>query len=230
MTEATVRPRLHESWLSRLGECFESGWFRELKIFLEAERAAGAAIYPPGSRIFAALDSTPFEQVRAVILGQDPYHGAGQAHGLCFSVPAGVPKPPSLVNIHQEWHSDLGLPIPSHGSLEPWARNGVLLLNTCLTVRAGQPLSHQGKGWERFTDRVIEILAQRPDPMVFILWGAPARKKTERVDLSRHGVITSPHPSPLSSYRGFFGSKPFSRANEFLKKAGRPEIDWSLPE
>lgn len=229
MTEVSVRPRLHESWLSRLGDCFESAWFRELKIFLEAERAAGATLYPPGSRIFAALDSTPFDQVRAVILGQDPYHGAGQAHGLCFSVPAGVPKPPSLVNIHQEWHTDLGLPIPAHGSLEPWARNGVLLLNTCLTVRAGQPLSHQGKGWERFTDRIVEILAQRPDPMVFILWGSPARKKTERVDLSRHGVITSPHPSPLSAYRGFFGSKPFSRANEFLKKAGRPEIDWSLP-
>ena len=229
MTATSVHPRLHESWLSRLEDCFQSDWFLDLKRFLEAEKASGAAIYPPGSRIFAALDSTPFESVRAVILGQDPYHGAGQAHGLCFSVPRGVPKPPSLVNIHQEWHDDLGLPIPEHGSLESWAANGVLLLNTCLTVRAGQPLSHQGKGWERFTDRIVEILAQRPDPLVFLLWGTPARRKAERVDLSRHGVIASPHPSPLSAYRGFFGSRPFSRANSLLRELGVAEVDWSLP-
>jgi len=228
MADANVRPRLHESWRSRLQDCFESPWFADLKTFLQGEKTAGATIYPPGSRIFAALDSTPFESVRAVILGQDPYHGPGQAHGLCFSVPRGVPKPPSLVNIHQEWHDDLGFPIPTHGSLEKWASQGVLLLNTCLTVRAGQPLSHQGKGWERFTDRIVELLAERPEPMVFLLWGNPARKKTERVDLSRHGVIASVHPSPLSAYRGFFGSKPFSRANDFLRGAGRQEIDWRL--
>jgi uracil-DNA glycosylase len=228
MPDVSVHPRLHESWLSRLHDSFESDWFASLKVFLQTEKASGQAIYPPGSRIFAALDATPFDSVRAVILGQDPYHGPGQAHGLCFSVPPGIAKPPSLVNIHQELHDDLGFPIPSHGSLERWATHGVLLLNTCLTVRAGQPLSHQGKGWERFTDRIVEVLAQRPEPMVFILWGSPARKKTERIDLSRHGVIISPHPSPLSAYRGFFGSRPFSRANEFLRKAGRDEIDWSL--
>jgi uracil-DNA glycosylase len=228
MAEATVRPRLHESWRSRLQDAFASEWFAALKVFLQSEKSAGATVYPPGSRIFAALDSTPFESVRAVILGQDPYHGPGQAHGLCFSVPPGIAKPPSLVNIHQEWHDDLNLPIPAHGSLERWASQGVLLLNTCLTVRAGQPLSHQGKGWERFTDRIVELLAERPEPMVFILWGTPARKKTERVDLSRHGVIASVHPSPLSAYRGFLGSRPFSRANDFLRKAGQPEIDWRL--
>ena len=228
MADATVRPKLHESWRSRLQDTFDTDWFAALKIFLLEEKSAGATVYPPGSRIFATLDSTPFESVRAVILGQDPYHGPGQAHGLCFSVPRGVPKPPSLVNIHQEWHDDLNLPIPAHGSLEPWAAQGVLLLNTCLTVRAGQPLSHQGKGWEKFTDRIVELLAERPEPMAFILWGSPARKKTERVDLSRHGVIASVHPSPLSAYRGFFGSKPFSRANDFLRGAGRPEIDWRL--
>ena len=176
MADATVRPKLHESWRSRLQDTFETDWFADLKVFLLEEKSAGATVYPPGSRIFAALDSTPFESVRAVILGQDPYHGPGQAHGLSFSVPQGVPKPPSLVNIHQEWHDDLNLPIPAHGSLEPWATQGVLLLNTCLTVRAGQPLSHQGKGWEKFTDRIVELLAERPEPMVFILWGSPARK------------------------------------------------------
>lgn len=222
--------KLEESWRSRLEDVFASDWFARLRGFLQAEKAAGATIYPPGGRIFAALDTTPFDQVRAVILGQDPYHGPGQAHGLCFSVPPGIPKPPSLVNIHQEYNADLGLPIPRHGSLEPWAKNGVLLLNTCLTVRAGQPLSHQNQGWEKFTDRIVELLAARSEPMVFILWGSPARKKTERVDLSRHGVIASVHPSPLSAYRGFFGSKPFSRANEFLAKAGQAPIDWRLGE
>ncbi len=222
--------KLEESWRSRLEDVFASDWFGHLKGFLQNEKASGATIYPPGARIFAALDATPFNQVRAVILGQDPYHGPGQAHGLCFSVPPGIPKPPSLVNIHQEYHDDLGFPIPRHGSLEPWAQHGVLLLNTCLTVRAGQPLSHQNQGWERFNVRIVELLAARPEPMVFLLWGNPARKKTERVDLSRHGVIASVHPSPLSAYRGFFGSKPFSRANAFLQQKGQAPIDWILPE
>ncbi len=230
MSESQAKPKLEESWRVRLEETFATPWFGQLKAFLQEEKASGVPIYPPGPRIFAALDSTPFDKVRAVILGQDPYHGPGQAHGLCFSVPAGIPKPPSLVNIHQEYHSDLGFAIPRHGSLEAWAHQGVLLLNTCLTVRAGQPLSHQNQGWEKFTDKIVELLASRSEPMVFILWGAPARKKTERVDLSRHGVISSVHPSPLSAYRGFLGSKPFSKANEYLVKVGREPIDWKLPE
>jgi len=220
--------KLEESWRSRLEPTFKTDWFCRLRDFLKEEKSKGATIYPPGSRIFAALDATPFDKVRVVILGQDPYHGPGQAHGLSFSVPPGIPKPPSLVNIHTEYNSDLGYPIPTHGSLEPWAQNGVLLLNTCLTVRAGQPLSHQNQGWESFTDKIVELLAARPEPMAFILWGSPARKKAERVDLSRHGVIASVHPSPLSAYRGFFGSKPFSKANQFLSKAGQPTVDWRL--
>lgn len=228
MSQTTVEPKLHESWRTRLAADFQSPWFADLKSFLQSEKASGQTIYPPGPRIFAALDATPFESVRAIILGQDPYHGPGQAHGLSFSVPHGVPPPPSLVNIHKEYQSDLGFPIPGHGSLEPWARQGVLLLNTSLTVRAGQPLSHQGKGWETFTDRIVALLAQRPEPLVFILWGSPARQKAQRVDLSRHGVIASAHPSPLSAYRGFLGSKPFSRTNQFLAEHGQPLIDWRL--
>jgi uracil-DNA glycosylase len=225
---SNVSPKLHPSWLARLEADFASPWFADLKRFLVEEKARGATIYPPGPRIFAALDATPFDQVRAVILGQDPYHGPGQAHGLSFSVPEGILRPPSLVNIHKELNADLGIPIPSHGSLEAWAKRGVLLLNTCLTVRAHEAFSHQGKGWERFTDRVVEELARRDRPMVFILWGLPARKKTEKIDLSRHGVIASAHPSPLSAGRGFFGSKPFSRCNEWLISHGEPPIDWSL--
>ncbi|MBK8804675.1 MAG: uracil-DNA glycosylase [Fibrobacteres bacterium] len=224
----TTQPKLHPSWLSRLEPEFASSWFADLKAFLQSEKTSGATVYPPGGRIFAALDATPYESVRAVILGQDPYHGPGQAHGLSFSVPAGIRPPPSLVNIHKELHQDLGLAIPRHGNLERWAAHGVLLLNTCLTVRAATPLSHQGKGWERFTDRIVEILAQKADPVVFVLWGSHAQEKARRLDLSRHGVISSPHPSPLSAHRGFLGSKPFSRANELLRGWGRPEIDWSL--
>ena len=223
-----VSPKLHPSWLARLEADFASPWFADLKRFLVEERARGATIFPPGPRIFAALDATPFDQVRAVILGQDPYHGPGQAHGLSFSVPEGMLRPPSLVNIHKELQDDLGIPVPSHGSLEAWAKRGVLLLNTCLTVRAHEPFSHQGKGWERFTDRVVEELARRDRPMVFILWGLHARKKLDNIDLSRHGVIESAHPSPLSASRGFFGSKPFSRCNEWLTSHGEPPIDWSL--
>lgn len=223
-----MNPKLHESWKSRLRSEFDSPWFLDLKRFLQAERDRGATVYPPGSRIFAALDSTPFESVRAVILGQDPYHGPGQAHGLSFSVPPGVPPPPSLRNIHKELAADLGIPVPSHGSLESWAARGVLLLNTCLTVRAHEPASHQGRGWERFTDAIIQLLAERETPMVFILWGSFARQKTESVDLSRHGVISSAHPSPMSASRGFLGSRPFSRCNAWLSSHGQEPIDWSL--
>jgi len=224
----SVRPKLHESWLSRLEAEFASSWFLELKTFLQQEKARGATIYPPGPRIFAALDATPFDDVRVVILGQDPYHGPGQAHGLSFSVPEGVARPPSLLNIHKELLADLGQPIPKHGSLEAWAARGVLLLNTCLTVRAHEPASHQNRGWERFTDRIVELLAARETPMVFILWGSFARAKTENVDLSRHGVIASAHPSPMSASRGFHGSRPFSRANAWLVAHGQEPVDWSL--
>jgi len=222
------RPQLHESWLSRLEDVFASPWFADLKTFLREEKSRGAVIYPPGPRIFAALDATPFDNVRVVILGQDPYHGPGQAHGLSFSVPEGIARPPSLLNIHKELLADVGIPTPRHGSLEAWASQGVLLLNTCLTVRAHEPLSHQKRGWERFTDRIVELLAERDKPMVFILWGMSARTKTENVDLSRHGVITSAHPSPMSATKGFFGSKPFSRANAWLSAHGQDPIDWSL--
>jgi len=220
--------KVHESWRSRLQPEFDSSWFGELADFLRAEKAAGQVVYPPGSLIFNALDTTPFEEVRAVILGQDPYHGPGQAHGLCFSVQTGVPKPPSLVNIFKELHDDLGNPIPAHGNLESWARQGVLLLNTSLTVRQGQPMSHQGRGWETFTDRIVQLLAARETPMAFLLWGSPAQKKARCADLSRHGVFTAPHPSPLSAYRGFFGSKPFSQANAFLASKDLAPIDWKL--
>lgn len=220
--------KVHESWRSRLQADFDSPWFGDLAEFLRTEKAAGQVVYPPGSLIFNALDTTPFEDVRVVILGQDPYHGPGQAHGLSFSVQTGVPKPPSLVNIFKELHDDLGHPIPVHGNLEPWARQGVLLLNTSLTVRQGQPMSHQGRGWETFTDRIVQLLAARERPMVFLLWGSPAQKKARCADLSRHGVFTAPHPSPLSAYRGFFGSKPFSQANAFLESKGLEPIDWRI--
>ncbi|MEN9353484.1 MAG: hypothetical protein RL318_809 [Fibrobacterota bacterium] len=220
--------KVHESWRLRLQADFDSPWFGELADFLRAEKAAGQVVYPPGSLIFNALNTTAFDDVRVVILGQDPYHGPSQAHGLSFSVQTGVPKPPSLVNIFKELHDDLGHPIPVHGNLEPWARQGVLLLNTSLTVRQGQPMSHQGRGWETFTDRIVQLLAAREQPMVFLLWGSPAQKKARCADLSRHGVFTAPHPSPLSAYRGFFGSKPFSQANAFLESKGLEPIDWRI--
>jgi uracil-DNA glycosylase len=222
--------KIEESWRARLQPEFDSDWFGELSAFLHAEKAAGKEVYPPGSLIFNALNTTPFDAARVMIVGQDPYHGPGQAHGLCFSVNRGVPKPPSLVNIFKELHDDLGAPIPSHGNLEHWARQGVLLLNTCLTVRRGEPLSHQNRGWERLTDRVVQLLAERETPLVFLLWGSPAQRKARCADLSRHGVFASPHPSPLSASRGFFGSRPFSKANAFLEAHGLPPVDWAIPE
>jgi uracil-DNA glycosylase len=204
-------------------------YWTELQSFVAAERAAGP-VYPSADRVFAALHLTPLAEVKVVILGQDPYHGPGQAHGLCFSVPAGVPLPPSLRNIYRELHDDLGLDAPRSGDLTPWARRGVLLLNTTLTVRAGAAASHQGHGWEVFTDQVIRAVSAGPEPVVFILWGAHARKKRVLVDRSRHVVIESAHPSPLSAHNGFFGSRPFSRANAALVAAGRQPVDWSLPD
>jgi uracil-DNA glycosylase len=199
-----------------------------LKEFLVAERDKGKRIFPKGSEWFHALDATPLEQVRVVILGQDPYHGEGQAHGLCFSVKPGVRPPPSLINIYKEMKSDLGLEPPSHGNLDAWAKQGVLLLNAVLTVEAGLAASHQGKGWERFTDAVIRLVNDQPRPVVFILWGSYAQRKAAFVDRQRHLVLTSAHPSPLSAHNGFFGSRPFSKANEFLMANGEGPIDWKL--
>ncbi len=207
----------------------EKDYWQKLMGFVASERRRGP-VYPPKDEVFAALHLTPHASVKALILGQDPYHGPNQAHGLCFSVRPGVPKPPSLENIFQELRDDLGCEVPAHGSLEAWARQGVLLLNATLTVRARQAASHQRKGWETFTDRVIEVVNEKPERVVFILWGSSARRKADLVDRSRHVVIESPHPSPLSAHRGFFGSRPFSRANEALQEAGREPIDWRIPE
>lgn len=220
--------KLNQSWLSRLQGEFDAPYMQELKRFLETERSAGKTIYPKGSEWFYALDQTPFDDVRVVILGQDPYHGEGQAHGLCFSVRYGVRPPPSLLNIYKELKSDLGLDPAKHGDLSSWARQGVLLLNSVLTVEAGRAASHQGKGWEQFTDRIIRQLNDEKQNLVFILWGSYAQKKAAFVDRSRHMVITSAHPSPLSAHNGFFGSKPFSRCNEYLLAHGLKPIDWAI--
>ncbi|MBS32138.1 MAG: uracil-DNA glycosylase [Acidimicrobiaceae bacterium] len=214
-------------WNPLLRDQFDEPYWSDLMTFVQHERSHHE-VYPPQPEVFAALHLTSFADTRVVILGQDPYHGPRQAHGLCFSVRHGVPKPPSLRNIHQELYDDIDVDIPSHGSLERWASNGVLLLNTTLTVRAHQAASHQGKGWERFTDRVIEVVANKPSPVVFILWGASARKKRNMIDTDRHTVIESAHPSPLSAHNGFFGSRPFSRSNEALTEAGLQPIDWTL--
>ncbi|MDD2960689.1 MAG: uracil-DNA glycosylase [Muribaculaceae bacterium] len=217
--------KIEESWKKVLTKEFEKDYFARLTDFVKAEYKQGN-IFPPGYEIFAAFDATPFEAVKVVIIGQDPYHDVGQANGLCFSVCEGVPFPPSLLNIFKELHDDLGAEIPKDGDLTRWARQGVLLLNSTLTVRAHQAGSHQGKGWEIFTDEVIMRLARDRENVVFILWGAYAIKKGAFIDRSRHCVITSPHPSPLSSYRGFFGSKPFSKANQYLIEKGIKPIEW----
>ncbi len=219
---------LHESWKAPLQAEFDAPYMAGLKEFLVAERDKGKRIFPKGSEWFHALDVTPLEQVRVVILGQDPYHGEGQAHGLCFSVKPGVRPPPSLINIYKEMKSDLGLEPPPHGNLETWAKQGVLLLNAVLTVEAGLAASHQGKGWERFTDAVIRLVNDQPRPVVFILWGSYAQRKAAFVDRQRHLVLASAHPSPLSAHNGFFGSRPFSKANEFLVAHGQEPIDWKL--
>lgn len=203
-------------------------YFAELRAFVDEERRQHA-VYPPAEEVFAALRLTPHEQVKVLILGQDPYHGPGQAHGLCFSVRPGVDVPPSLVNIHAEMETDLGLSRPDHGCLDAWATQGVLLLNATLTVRARQAASHQRHGWETFTDAVIRAVNDKPERVVFILWGSSARKKKTLVDTGRHTVIESPHPSPLSAHRGFLGSRPFSRANAALEAAGRTPVDWRIP-
>jgi len=221
--------KLEESWLRPLQKEFDAPYMTTLKTFLAAEREQGKVIYPKGNEWFAALDITPLDKVRVVILGQDPYHGEGQAHGLCFSVKHGVRPPPSLVNIYKEMDADLGLKQPRHGNLQHWAEQGVLLLNSVLTVEANRAASHQGKGWEQFTDAIVKLLNDQPRPLVFILWGSYAQRKGAFINQSKHLVIKSAHPSPLSAHNGFFGSKPFSKANAFLRKHGEGEIDWSLP-
>lgn len=223
-----VNPRIDASWLEVLQDEFKSDYFKKLKLFLLDEKKEKAIFYPPGSQIFNAFNLCTFDQVRVVILGQDPYHGPGQAHGLCFSVPDGIPQPPSLQNIFKEIKDDLGLNMPSHGNLENWAKQGVLLLNSSLTVRQNKPGSHFGKGWEEFTDAVIKTISDKKENVVFLLWGSPAQKKGQVVDSKKHLVLKAPHPSPLSSYRGFFGCKHFSKTNEFLKSHQLKPIDWQL--
>jgi uracil-DNA glycosylase len=219
---------LHESWRTPLADEFASARMKALKQFLVTEKAAGKRIFPKGSEWFRALDLTPLDKVRVVILGQDPYHGEGQAHGLCFSVQPGVRPPPSLVNIYKELKSDLGLDPPRHGFLEHWAQQGVLLLNSVLTVEMGLAASHRGKGWEEFTDAIIRLINARDTPVVFLLWGSYAQKKAAFVDATRHLVLKAAHPSPLSAHNGFLGCRHFSQTNTFLAAHGMAPIDWAL--
>ncbi len=227
MAEADVK--LEESWKKALSHEFGSPYMHELKTFLVSEKQNGRTIFPRGPEYFRALDLTPLSEVKVVILGQDPYHGVGQAHGLCFSVRPGVRIPPSLVNIYKEMETDLGIPPARHGFLESWAKQGVLLLNSVLTVEESRAASHQGKGWERFTDAVIRTVNDECDAVVFMLWGSYAQKKAAFVDTTRHLVLKAAHPSPLSAHNGFFGSRHFSKANAFLEAHGRTPIDWALP-
>ena len=227
---ATQEIKLHPTWLEPLRHEFEQPYMGELRRFLVEERERGKHVFPKGGEWFRALDLTPLDQVRVVILGQDPYHGPGQAQGLCFSVPTGVRPPPSLVNIYKELESDLGIRPARHGFLEHWAKQGVLLLNSVLTVEMGRAASHRDRGWERFTDAIIAEVNARDEPTVFMLWGSYAQKKAAFVDQSRHLVLKAPHPSPLSAHSGFFGCRHFSKANAFLESRGLPPIDWALPE
>ena len=219
--------KLEKSWHEVLKEEISKPYISELKAFLEKEKRAGKPIYPPEPQVFYAFAQTPFKDVKVVIVGQDPYHGQGQAHGLCFSVPCGMPQPPSLKNIFIELSEDVKAPQALHGCLSCWARQGVLLLNTTLTVEAGKPASHQGKGWEQFTDAVIAKLVAREDPIVFILWGRPAQKKGELIKKPHHALMAA-HPSPFSAHSGFFGCRHFSKTNELLKKWGKKPIDWEV--
>lgn len=228
MEHIAANLNLEPSWKHTLQEEFKSPYMQELKIFLEGQAAEKKVIFPRESEIFQALNATPFEKVKAVILGQDPYHGAGQAHGLCFSVQPGVKPPPSLMNIFKEYSSDLGYPMPSSGDLSKWAKEGVLLLNTVLTVEEGKAASHKKRGWEQFTDRIIQKLSEREDPIVFILWGAFAHSKIPMIRVPPHAILKTVHPSPLSAYNGFWGSKHFSKTNEILKSWGKAPIDWRL--
>ena len=232
ITEAASANRaikLKASWRQKLDDQFQADYMQALRQFLLAEKAFGKHIFPPGDEIFSALNATDFDAVKVVILGQDPYHGPGQAHGLCFSVKPGVQVPPSLKNIYKELQADVDFQVPSHGCLQYWAQQGVLLLNAVLTVQGGQAASHQGKGWERFTDAIVGLLNKEREGLIFMLWGSYAQKKGAIVDRDRHLVLQSPHPSPLSASRGFFGNHHFSRANSYLESKGKRAIDWQLP-
>jgi len=222
-------PPLPDSWLAALRGEFDKPYWPKLQAFVADERARHA-VYPPAEDVYSAFQLAPFDDIRVFLLGQDPYHGPGQAHGLCFSVRPGVETPPSLVNIYKELRDDLGCRIPNNGYLVPWAAQGVLMLNAVLTVRAHTPNSHKGKGWETFTDSVLRHVSARPDPVVFVLWGGYAQKKLPLIDTSRHLVVQSAHPSPLSARNGFFGSKPFSQINAALRGCGKPEIVWQIPD
>ena len=220
--------RPDRGWKERLSEEFRQPYMQGLAEFLAAEEQAGKVLFPASQHCFNALNSTPLENVRVVILGQDPYHGPGQAHGLCFSVRPNVAIPPSLVNIFKEIQDDLGIAPPDHGCLQPWAEQGVLLLNSVLTVVQGQAGAHQGKGWETFTDKVIETINREREGVVFLLWGSYAKKKGQHIDRTKHLVLDGPHPSPLSAYRGFFGCKHFSKVNDWLQQQGKPTVNWAL--
>jgi uracil-DNA glycosylase len=222
-----INPTIEESWRQVLENEFNKSYFSDLKTFLVSEKQR-FRVFPPGPHIFNAFNHTPFYHVKVVLLGQDPYHGYGQAHGLCFSVPEGIPKPPSLINIFKEIEADLGIPAPSHGNLTHWANQGVLLLNATLTVRENQAGSHQGRGWETFTDAAISALSEKRDGLIFILWGNYAISKRDLIDNARHFILTAPHPSPLSASRGFFGCRHFSRTNDLLRQMGKEPIDWKL--
>lgn len=223
------KPQIEASWLAVLEDEFEKDYMQDLRAFLKEEKQSHT-VYPPGNEIFNAFELTPFDDVRVVVLGQDPYHGANQAHGLSFSVKRGVKTPPSLKNIYKEIHESLGLPIPAHGELTHWAEQGVLLLNTTLTVRARSPKSHAGKGWEEFTDRVIDVLNEQRQDIVFLLWGRHAQSKAARIDTMRHLVLKAAHPSPYSARNGFFGCNHFAKVNQHLESLGQAPIDWSIPE
>lgn len=231
MVDSIEKPgALHGSWQQVLGGEFDQPYMQTLKNFLAGEKQQGKVIYPPGPQIFNAFNHTHFNDVKVVIIGQDPYHGPDQAHGLCFSVLPGVKTPPSLVNIYKEIASDLGYPMPHHGYLTSWADQGVLLLNAVLTVEQANAGAHQGKGWERFTDRAIAELNAGRDNLVFLLWGSYAQKKGQLIDRQRHCVLAAPHPSPLSAHRGFLGCRHFSKTNDYLTSVGKQPINWSLPD
>ncbi|MEN8199061.1 MAG: uracil-DNA glycosylase [Thermodesulfobacteriota bacterium] len=229
MSEIQDRVQLRPSWKNRLGEEFEKEYMQELRRFLIREKGAGKIVYPEGKNIFNSMNLLPFGQVKVVILGQDPYHGPGQAHGLCFSVMEGVTPPPSLLNIFKELHADLGVTMSKHGCLTSWAEQGVLLLNSVLTVEKGLAASHRGKGWEQFTDAIVRRLNDELAGLVFLLWGSYAQKKGAFIDRSKHLVLQSAHPSPLSAHRGFLGSGPFSKTNDYLESQGKTSIQWELP-
>ncbi len=228
MTSQSIQPVIEQSWKEALQAEFQAPYFKELKGFLMEEKRRHR-IFPPGRSIFAAFDHTPFHAVKVVILGQDPYHGPGQAHGLCFSVNKGIEKPPSLINILKEIQSDLGISPPTHGNLKSWAKQGVLLLNATLTVRAHQAGSHQNKGWERFTDAAIKALSEQRTGIVFLLWGRYAQAKASMINTNNHAVLKAPHPSPLSANRGFLGCRHFSKTNHILSQWGKEKIDWAIP-